>query len=57
MQSFEDTFKPLLTNSELSKMEFFKREMKEDFKDVYWSLSVQDVELIYREKQNHKINK
>lgn len=48
--SFELTFRPLLTNSEIKKMEYYKKQLGNDFKDVYWSLSIPDIELIAREK-------
>ncbi len=51
--SFEQAFKPLLTNSEIQKMEFYRGELQDNWKDVYWSLSIPDLEIIvndYRKK-------
>jgi len=44
--TFEQTFKPLLTNDELKKMERYKMQLGDNWKDYYYSLSVQDVEML-----------
>lgn len=48
MNATEKTFKELLTNFEISEIEKIKKQMGNDFKDIYWSFSITDLRLILK---------